>query len=141
MNAPISIELNASIEELSKVEQLIERLHEEGKLSEEYFGNVIVASTEAVLNAINHGSKMNPTKKVVYQLELENGELTITVIDSGEGFDYQNPPDPTDPANIEKGSGRGLFIMKNLADSLEFEENGSKVIMKFSLDTKVQQLA
>jgi len=132
-----SIEIVASIDELSKVESAIEQLYEDGTLTEVNYGNVIVASTEAALNAINHGAKGDARMKVKFQLEVLEKEIVIVVEDSGIGFDYNNLPDPTDPVNIEKGSGRGIFIMKNLSDSLEFENNGAKVIMKFLLTAPV----
>lgn len=132
-----SIEIVASIDELSKVESAIEQLYEDGTLTEVNYGNVIVASTEAALNAINHGAKGDARMKVKFQLEVLEKEMVIVVEDSGKGFDYNNLPDPTDPVNIEKGSGRGIFIMKNLSDSLEFENNGAKVIMKFLLTAPV----
>jgi len=74
---------------------------------------------------------------VLFEIEITEKEIIVEVSDSGEGFDFLNLPDPTDPTNIEKGSGRGIFIMKNLSDSLEYENNGSKVVMKFSSDTPV----
>lgn len=137
MSKEISIEIGASIGELAKVENAIEGLFEDGKLTEVNYGNVIVASTEAALNAINHGAKNNPNLLVKFDLDISEKEITIVVEDSGLGFDHQNLPDPTDPDNIEKGSGRGIFIMKNLSDSLEFENNGAKVIMKFLLTAPV----
>lgn len=137
MSKEISIEIGASIEELAKVENAIEGLFEDGKLTEVNYGNVIVASTEAALNAINHGAKNDPNLLLKFDLDISEKEITIVVEDSGLGFDHQNLPDPTDPDNIEKGSGRGIFIMKNLSDSLEFENNGAKVIMKFLLTAPV----
>ena len=127
----------ASIEELSKVENAIDKLYEDGGLTDVNYGNVIVASTEAVLNAMNHGATMDSNQKVLFAIEITEKEIIVEVSDSGEGFDFLNLPDPTDPTNIEKGSGRGIFIMKNLSDSLEYENNGSKVVMKFSSDTPV----
>ena len=127
----------ASIEELSKVENAIDKLYEDGGLTDVNYGNVIVASTEAVLNAMNHGATMDSNQKVLFAIEITEKEIIVEVSDSGKGFDFLNLPDPTDPTNIEKGSGRGIFIMKNLSDSLEDKNNGSKVVMKFSSDTPV----
>jgi len=127
----------ASIEELSKVENAIDKLYEDGGLTDVNYGNVIVASTEAVLNAMNHGATKDSDQKVLFEIEITEKEIIVEVSDSGKGFDFLNLPDPTDPTNIEKGSGRGIFIMKNLSDSLEYKNNGSKVVMKFSSDTPV----
>lgn len=137
MGTHVSIEISATIDELFKVEYAIEELYTSGKLSEVNYGNVIVASTEAALNAINHGSKQNAEQKVLFDLRVDAKEIVVVVKDSGAGFDYTNLPDPTDPDNIEKGSGRGIFIMTNLSDSIEFENNGAKVTMKFLLGDPV----
>ena len=67
--------------------------------------------------------------KCVYK---EEG-LTFTVKDQGPGFDYDNLPDPTDPENIEKPNGRGVFLMRNLADEVIFEEDGRVVELNFNL--------
>ncbi len=141
MGTHVSIEIAASIDELYKVENAIEELYASGKLSEVNYGNVIVASTEAALNAINHGSKENPEQKVFFDLTVDEKEIMVVVEDSGAGFDYTNLPDPTDPENIEKGSGRGIFIMTNLSDSIKFENNGAKVTMRFLLSEPVSSEA
>lgn len=127
----------ASIEELSKVENAIDKLYEDGGLTDVNYGNVIVASTEAVQNAMNHGANKDSDQKVLFEIEITEKEIIVEVSGSGEGLEFLNLPNPTDPTNIEKGSGRGIFIMKNLSDSLEYENNGSKVVMKFSSDTPV----
>jgi serine/threonine-protein kinase RsbW len=57
-------------------------------------------------------------------LKIENDRLVIITKDQGEGFDYNNVPDPTAPENIEKTTGRGIFLIRNLADSLIFHDNG-----------------
>jgi len=137
LSTKLSIEIMESIEELSKVENAIDKLYEDGGLTDVNYGNVIVASTEAVLNAMNHGATMDSNQKVLFAIEITEKEIIVEVSDSGKGFDFLNLPDPTDPTNIEKGSGRGIFIMKNLSDSLEYKNNGSKVVMKFSSDTPV----
>jgi serine/threonine-protein kinase RsbW len=56
------------------------------------------------------------------------------VSDEGQGFDYSSLPDPTDPANIDKPQGRGVFLMKNLADKVAFNNNGKEVVLTFVLN-------
>ena len=60
-------------------------------------------------------------------------EVEFVVEDEGEGFDLASVPDPTLPENIEKLSGRGIFLMRNLADEVSFENNGSKIKLTFSI--------
>ena len=52
--------------------------------------------------------------------------------DNDSGFDYAHLPDPTDPANIDKVSGRGVFLMTNLSDSIQFEQDGRRVLLGFN---------
>jgi serine/threonine-protein kinase RsbW len=55
----------------------------------------------------------------------------VTVRDEGDGFEFNNIPDPTDPANIENLHGRGVFLMRSLADRIEFNDSGNEVRMRF----------
>ena len=80
-----------------------------------------------------HGNSSDPNKNVT--VEYHSGENTIEfmVKDEGSGFDFENLPDPTDPKNIEKPTGRGVFLMKNLADEVVFHEEGRVVELKFQI--------
>ena len=127
------IELQSSVESLSQIESFIDDVCEQYKFGEDHYGNILIALTEAVNNAITHGNKSNPDKKVNLNMETTSKEVEFTVIDEGVGFDFNNVPDPTLPENIEKLSGRGIFLMKNLADSVVFEENGRIIRLRFSL--------
>ena len=82
-------------------------------------------------NAILHGNKNDPEKFVKIGFESDDDKLIFSIADEGEGFDHTNLPDPTDPVNIDKISGRGVFLMQSLADSIQFEQNGSKVLLGF----------
>lgn len=130
-NVRIEKDIKASLENLSVLETVLETLYDDQQIPEEIFGNVIVACTEAMLNAVNHGSKGDASKSVKCVIERHKDGLEVMFQDSGEGFDVDALPDPTDPANIEKGNGRGIFIMRNLSDQIIFEDGGSKVTMRF----------
>ena len=121
-------------ENLNQVEVLINDLCEKFEVNEDYYGNILIALTEAVNNAIHHGNKSNPNKEVKIISNTDGSVLKFTIKDDGPGFDFDNLPDPTDPQNIEKPHGRGVFLMRNLCDDLEFEEDGAKVIMSFNIN-------
>ena len=127
------LELPSSIEEVSKVEALIDTLKEDLNLADEIYGNVIVALTEAVNNAIVHGNKLDPEKKTRIEVGRDDHSLIFIVSDEGQRFDYNNLPDPTAPENLTKPTGRGVFLMKNLADLVVFSNNGSTVELHFKL--------
>ena len=128
------ISFQSKAENLNVVEQMINTACEEHEVNEDYYGNILIALTEAVNNAIHHGNKSNPNKEDNLELTSSGSTLTFVIEDEGPGFDYNNLPDPTDPKNIEKPHGRGVFLMKNLSDSIEFLNDGSKVKMNFNLD-------
>ncbi len=127
------IELPSKAESLSRIESLIEELCQKCCINEDSYGNMLVALTEAVNNAITHGNKYNPKKKVNLDFKTNGKEISFIVKDEGNGFDYNHVPDPTLPENINKLNGRGVFLMKTLADEIKFEENGSSVRLKFSI--------
>jgi serine/threonine-protein kinase RsbW len=131
VNSPHKLDLDSSFQSLARVEKFIEEICDECHVSEDYFGNILIAVTEAVNNAIQHGNKLDPTKKIHMVAEQGNQSLVFRISDQGNGFNYTSIPDPTDPENLEKPNGRGIFLMKNLADKITFEENGRVVNLFF----------
>ena len=82
---------------------------------------------------IHHGNQKDATKNIQIQYKAEKNKLRFFIIDDGNGFDYNSLPNPTLPENIEKTSGRGIFLMQHLADSVVFHENGKKVELCFNV--------
>jgi len=130
------IELASDIKSLTKIESFIDGLYEQYKFGGDHYGNILIALTEAVNNAITHGNQFDPSKKVNLNMEASESEVCFVVKDEGVGFDFNNVPDPTLPENLEKIRGRGVFLMKTLADELGFEENGSVVRLNFYISSK-----
>lgn len=120
-------------ENIVLVEKLVDDVCDLFDIKEEIYGHILVALTEAVNNGLQHGNKANPNTNIEVTFKVKNDMLIFTVKDQGPGFDYDNLPDPTDPKNIEKPTGRGIFLMKHLCDNVTFEEKGKKVIMEFKL--------
>ena len=129
-----SIEIGSDLNNIPKVESLIDQVCDELSLSEDYYGNILIAVTEAVNNAIIHGNKNEDTKIVKVDVSKINSSLILSVADQGDGFDFENLPDPTAPENLEKPDGRGIFLMKNLSDGVDFDSNGSKVSITFAVN-------
>jgi serine/threonine-protein kinase RsbW len=100
-------------------------------VKEDAFGNVLIAVSEAVNNAIQHGNKDIPDAKVEVKVGNHDELFCIQVKDEGKGFVFEELPDPTAPENLLKDSGRGVFLMKNLADEVEFLNTGSVVNLYF----------
>ena len=127
-----TLKINSKPEHLRLVERLIEDVCQVFNVQEDAYGNILIAVTEAVNNAIYHGNKNNPDKFVNIGFQNSDKQLIFSITDEGQGFDHVGLPDPTDPANIDKPSGRGVFLMKNLADSIQFEQNGKTVRLAFN---------
>jgi serine/threonine-protein kinase RsbW len=128
-----SIKIPSDMSNIFRAENLIENLSEKLGLGVEVFGNISVAIVEAVSNAIQHGNQNDITKIVLLEYAIKENLLSFSIKDEGSGFDIDNVPDPTLPENIENIKGRGLFLIRHLADSVTFEKRGSVVNIQFIL--------
>ncbi len=116
---------------IADVESLIDTTCADLALNEDQYGNILIAVTEAVNNAIIHGNQMN-AGLMVYVGVLNNEEwVCFSVKDQGKGFSPDDVPDPTAPENLLKENGRGIFLMRNLSDEVTYEENGTVVNVCF----------
>lgn len=127
----ISIEIPSLAENIRIIESFIDNAKEKYHLDDDIYGNIMIAVTEAVNNAIRHGNKDNSSKNVLISLSLEDGMIKFKIQDEGSGFDFHKLPDPTAPENISKPGGRGIFLMKHLSDEVDFKENGKVVELSF----------
>ena len=121
-------------ENIRIVESFIDNAKEKFKLDDDIYGNIMVAVTESVNNAIRHGNKSDKKKNVHLSLSLNDNLIRFIIKDEGIGFDYHNLPDPTAPENIDKPSGRGIFLMKHLSDEVTFKNEGSEVELCFYIN-------
>ena len=127
----IKIEIPSITENIRIIESFIDNAKERFNLDDDIYGNIMIAVTESVNNAIMHGNKNDRSKSVKLSLSLNDNVINFKIQDEGIGFDFQNLPDPTSPENIDKPSGRGIFLMKHLSDEVNFGRNGSMVEMSF----------
>ncbi len=127
------LNIPADLGSLRLVEKAIDELSLELDLSDEIYGNVLVATMEATNNAIIHGNNSDPDKLVKIEMMMDRKELKVHIEDQGHGFDYATVPDPTAPENLEKINGRGIFLMERLSDEILYLENGRIVVLKFKL--------
>ena len=130
----IHIEVPSLSENIRMIESFIDNAKEKFKLDDDIYGNIMIAITEAVNNAIKHGNRSDSSKNVSLSLSLDESLIKFRVEDEGQGFDYENLPDPTAPENIEKPGGRGIFLMKHLSDEVEFKEGGRIVELSFYMN-------
>ncbi len=112
----------------SVLEYLLDRVDKLGLVQVEQ-SNLFVALDEAFVNAVRHGNRNDPQKLLRVTAELSANEAIFTVEDEGEGFDVHAIPDPTDPANLFKSSGRGVLLIYNIMDEVEYSQGGAKLKM------------
>jgi anti-sigma regulatory factor (Ser/Thr protein kinase)/ActR/RegA family two-component response regulator len=125
----IDFELPSDVSLMNGVLQyLIERVSRLGIIKPER-SNLYVALDEAFVNAVKHGNKNNPSKLVRITAELSTQECRFTVEDEGEGFNVQEIPDPCDPENLFKASGRGVLLIYNIMDEVKYNERGNRLTM------------
>ncbi|HLF34002.1 MAG TPA: ATP-binding protein [Cyclobacteriaceae bacterium] len=127
----IKIQFPSLDENIRIVESFIDNAKDKFRLDDDIYGNIMVAVTESVNNAIRHGNLNDKRKNVYLSLIFNENQIRFIIEDEGKGFDFHNLPDPTSPENLDKPSGRGIFLMKHLSDEVNFRNNGSVVELCF----------
>lgn len=130
----ISIEIPSLKENIRIVESFVDNAKDQYELTDDVYGNIMIAVVESVNNAILHGNQSDKNKSVTLTAQLNESQIAFTIEDEGPGFDQTNLPDPTAPENIDRPGGRGIFLMRHLADEVSFSEEGRKVELTFYLD-------
>jgi len=128
-----TLQLPSKPESITLLENLIEQIADKHQVSEDTFANMMTCLNEIAINAIVHGNKLDESKKVIVNAEVDGKRVIWTVTDEGEGFDYDHLPDPTAEENLENLTGRGVFIVKQLADQCIFNTKGNEVELHFKI--------
>ncbi|MDB5144059.1 MAG: ATP-binding protein [Mucilaginibacter sp.] len=128
-----TLQLPSKPESITQLETLIEHIADKHNVSEDTFANMMTCLNEIAINAIVHGNKLDESKKVIVNAEVDAKRVVWTVTDEGEGFDYDHLPDPTAEENLENLTGRGVFIVKQLADQCVFNTKGNEVELHFKI--------
>lgn len=110
------------------LEYLMKRVEKLGVVRAEQ-SNLFVALDEAFVNAVKHGNKFDATKLVRISADVSRSEARFTIEDEGEGFDVNAIPDPLDPENLFKTSGRGVLFIFNIMDEVKYNERGNRLTM------------
>ncbi|HTY11868.1 MAG TPA: ATP-binding protein [Bacteroidota bacterium] len=127
------ITLRSDPKSVHRVEEFLIRMNSSLHLDEEKLGSLLVVVTEAVNNAIIHGNKRDPAKKVIVTGTRKGHALTIRVKDEGKGFDPSAIPNPVHEDNLLRESGRGVFLMHQLMEKVSFNAHGNEVTMTMTI--------
>ncbi len=123
--------IKSDTSELKKVEHFLDSIFNRNNLSKKDFNKLYLCVSEAVVNSIKHGNKGNNSKIVTIKISCFASEISVIIEDEGDGFDMNTIQNPTLIDNIKKESGRGIFIIKTITESLEFNEKGNCIQFKF----------
>lgn len=126
--------LGSTFEESERVPDFVDEIQQERGLNDELTGNFMLLLSEAVSNAIDHGNEGDSTKKVYIDIEITDEKIVASVRDEGKGFTPDLDKDPLSEENLLKESGRGVFLLNQLADKLEFRDEGR--VTEFTLFRK-----
>ncbi len=127
----LSLQLASNLDELEKLDPFVKKLCSTMGCDSDKEHLIMLVLTEAVTNAILHGNKENPEKSVEIVAEMSPNVLKISIRDEGSGFDPDKIPNPLDRDNLLKSSGRGVWLMREFADKVEFKEGGRTVVLQF----------
>ncbi len=120
--------LHSATEVSTCLSDLIDRLGPIGFGERELFG-IRLALEEAIVNAVKHGNRNDPSKTVRVRYQVSETEFLVEVHDEGPGFDPESIADPLAPENLERPGGRGVFLMRNYMTWVSFNERGNCVTM------------
>ncbi len=125
-------EFPSKISSLKKFYRVFEKLKKRFDVPDECYDKLFIASSEAFMNAIIHGNKFDPRKKVYLTVKAYKTFYEVEIEDEGEGFEPEALSNPTDDENLLKESGRGVYLMKAIADTVKFQKTsrGMKVKIK-----------
>jgi serine/threonine-protein kinase RsbW len=121
------------------VEYLLERCRDAGFDEDRLRLNLRVGVAEALANAMMYGNARDPGKRVKLEAWCSRDSIRIRVTDEGPGFDPGTLPDPTLPQNRTRARGRGVFLIRQLMDHVEYNEQGNSIEMMLLADPPAQQ--
>jgi serine/threonine-protein kinase RsbW len=134
-----SLEIESNPNNLLTVEEFVNYFAKDIGIDESRMNGLLLSVTEATTNAIIHANKCDEAKLVKIDVKIENSKVIISVKDEGVGFDPTKIPDPTEPENLLKDSGRGVYLMKFYMDDVKFNvtPTGTELILTLNLDNQV----
>ncbi len=128
--------ISSQLVNINKVRSFLEEIFIKSGLNRSCFNRVFLSLSEAVNNSIVHGNSLNTCKKVFIRVNYSGNTLLIDVKDEGCGFLPDQVVDPTYLENLKKEHGRGIFLMRNMADEIEFLDGGSRVFIKYTFNNE-----
>ncbi len=132
-NSQVHLVIGSHFEDIELVQIVVEESLRKLELDDEVAHSISLAVGEAVANAIKHGNRQNPEKRVEIDFGVDDNEVVIEVTDQGRGFDPDNVDDPLVADNLLRPNGRGILFMTNFMDHIDFsfkQEGGTVVTLR-----------
>lgn len=123
-NLKFRLKLQSTHEESERIPDFVTDIESEASFTEEESANLMLLLSEAVTNAIKHGNKFDESKSVDVEIVITDSEIISTVTDEGEGFNPEKAKDPLKEENLLAASGRGIFLIREFSDSMEYKDKG-----------------
>lgn len=127
--------LQSDFSELERLEAFLKALQQEINFDHALYSRIFLAVSEAVNNSIIHGNKADSAKQITIKTHRSGKHLTFLIEDEGPGFNPDSISDPLADDNLLKTSGRGIFLMKEYADSVEYSKEGTMLTLTFLLES------
>ena len=132
----IRLDFPSSLQWVHTLHAIISEILSQMPLDEESSDQINLAVVEAGTNAIKHGNQEDPEKRAYFEFVIQPDQFTIVIQDQGQGFDRERVPDPMQPENLFKSSGRGLFLIESCMDDVTYEKSGTLIKMVKRLTKK-----
>ena len=132
-NPRVHLAIGSQFENIELVQIVVEESLRKLALQDDVAHSIGIAVREAVANAIKHGNREDPAKRVEIDLGVSDDEVVIQVSDQGTGFDPQRVADPRQPENLLRPNGRGIFFMNSYMDGIDYSfkpEGGTVVTLR-----------
>jgi len=128
------ISLPSELSSLNEADKFIQEFCTDCNVIPSRISDIQVAVLAAVSNAIRYGHQNHEPRLFYVECNFtESCIVEFIVTDSGKGFDFDKVPDPTDSNNNKQIGGKGIYLMRKLADKCTFNKNGSEVVLEFEL--------
>jgi len=111
--------LDSTLESVDHAEDIAVGLAKRAGFGEDDLTKIGMAVRESMVNAVVHGNRYNANKKVRFSVSKNFESLTVRIADEGEGFDFENLPDPCAGENLFRSSGRGIFLIRSFMDEFQ----------------------
>jgi serine/threonine-protein kinase RsbW len=125
----IRLDVPSSLRWVHTLYAVITEILSQMALDEESSDQINLAVVEAGTNAIKHGNQEDPEKRAYFEFVIQSDQFTVIIQDQGRGFDREQVPDPIQPENLFKSSGRGLFLIESCMDDVTYEKSGTLIRM------------